>query len=187
MPNKTLYNALDTAIAVVAQKLVSWPEATKATALAHGVLKTMTLTNLSLAAFALVTTAVAGTVAITADGSSPTHYDDKYTRPIAELVQQSQIDKDIRGDPLPAGAVARLGTTRWHHGNLVRFAAFLPDGKSAISISQDEIIHIWDCASGKELRVFGPGTQDEIRYLRKCNDAALAPNSPLNKPVLRCS
>ena len=70
----------------------------------------------------------------------------------------------------------RLGSTRWHHSHFIRFAAFLPDGKSALSVSLDEIIHIWDCTSGKELRTFGPGTQDAVRYLTRCYDAALAPD-----------
>src|SRR5205085_152812 len=40
---------------------------------------------------------------------------------------------DLHGDPLPAGAVARLGQARWLHGNTADFASFLPDGKTVIA------------------------------------------------------
>src|SRR5438132_6294998 len=60
--------------------------------------------------------------------------------------------KDLYGDPLPPGAVARLGTVRWRHGALVTFAAFLPDGKSVVSAGDDGYIRLWEFPSGKEIR-----------------------------------
>src|SRR5580700_11337311 len=64
--------------------------------------------------------------------------------------------KDLSGDPLPHGALARLGTTRWRHGGVTGFVAFLPDGKSVVSASEDQVFHVWEYPSGKEIRRFGP-------------------------------
>jgi WD40 repeat protein len=59
--------------------------------------------------------------------------------------------KDLHGDPLPPFAMARLGTVRWRHDDVIRFAAFLPDGKRVISVGADETIRVWEFPSGKEL------------------------------------
>ena len=60
--------------------------------------------------------------------------------------------RELQGDSLPTGAVARLGFVRWRHDDVVAFAAFLPDGKSVISVGADRAIRIWEFPSGKELR-----------------------------------
>jgi RNA polymerase sigma factor (sigma-70 family) len=57
------------------------------------------------------------------------------------------------GDPLPAGALARLGTIRFRQG--ANHIAFLADGKSfvaAAGIGVRDSIGVWDLANGKELR-----------------------------------
>lgn len=59
---------------------------------------------------------------------------------------------DLHGDPLPKGAVARIGSARLRHGETVTFVAFLPDGKSLISGGADWTIRIWDRETGKQLR-----------------------------------
>src|SRR4029077_3147331 len=60
---------------------------------------------------------------------------------------------DLQGDPLPDGALARLGTVRWRHGNQVIAVAFSPDGNTLASGSMDEAIHLSDVRTGKLLRV----------------------------------
>jgi WD40 repeat protein len=70
---------------------------------------------------------------------------------------------DPFGDPLPDGALARLGTVRWRAGGPIALAAFLPDGKSVLTVSQDRVAQVWDRDSGKELRHFdaaGPAPTD---------------------------
>jgi WD40 repeat protein/beta-lactamase regulating signal transducer with metallopeptidase domain len=62
---------------------------------------------------------------------------------------------DVFGDPLPAGALARLGTTRWRHGGNVTFVAFGPEGKTLITAGQDSTVRVWDLATGQEIRRFG--------------------------------
>src|SRR5258707_10713778 len=63
---------------------------------------------------------------------------------------------DFYGDPLPPGAIARMGSTRLHHDAAIGSPAFSPDSKMLASASLDGTIRLWDVATGKELRSF-PG------------------------------
>jgi WD40 repeat protein len=65
------------------------------------------------------------------------------------------VKLDLHGDPLPAGAIARLGTIRWCHGAPVFFVAYTADGKSVITASHDGTARLWEAATGKEIRRFG--------------------------------
>src|SRR5436853_249478 len=62
--------------------------------------------------------------------------------------------KDRYGDPLPAGAIARLGTTRLRHtrGWRLQDAAYSPDGKILASLGGDDRLRLWDTADGKGLQ-----------------------------------
>lgn len=51
---------------------------------------------------------------------------------------------DVYGDPLPEGAVARLGTIRFRHGGRVGALAYTPDGKRIVSGSGDGLVRVWD-------------------------------------------
>jgi WD40 repeat protein len=57
---------------------------------------------------------------------------------------------DRYGDPLPEGAVSRLGTVRFRHVRL-SLVAYAPDGKALLSAG-DGTFRRWDAATGKELQ-----------------------------------
>jgi WD40 repeat protein len=61
---------------------------------------------------------------------------------------------DRYGDPLPPGAVARLGTKRMSHRDAVEFVQFTPDGKDVISGSRNHWLDYWDVAQGERRHDF---------------------------------
>jgi WD40 repeat protein len=62
---------------------------------------------------------------------------------------------DRHGDPLPAGAVARLGTVRWHVPGQAQAVAYSPDGKSlAVASVRLPRITLFDADTGLALRRF---------------------------------
>jgi RNA polymerase sigma factor (sigma-70 family) len=62
---------------------------------------------------------------------------------------------DAVGDPLPDGAVQRLGSLRLRPGHEVFALAYSPDGKLLASCGMGSVVHIWDAATGKELLKLG--------------------------------
>jgi hypothetical protein len=60
---------------------------------------------------------------------------------------------DRNGEPLPAGALARLGTTRLQQGGFVYRLAFLPDNKTLLTTGTG--IRFWDVGTGLERRRLG--------------------------------
>jgi WD40 repeat protein len=84
---------------------------------------------------------------------------------------------DALGDPLPDGAIARLGTLRLKHapatGATIDGALVSPDGSKIVTIvSSAGSIHVWDAASGKEI----PGPwKSNFRY----STLAFSPDSKL--------
>jgi RNA polymerase sigma factor (sigma-70 family) len=61
---------------------------------------------------------------------------------------------DLFGDPLPPGALVRMGTVRFRHPNLIGNVAYSKDGKILAAAGNGGIIRLYDPATGKTLRQF---------------------------------
>ncbi|HEX5272271.1 MAG TPA: WD40 repeat domain-containing protein, partial [Gemmataceae bacterium] len=71
--------------------------------------------------------------------------------PPAARAGEKSPPADRFGDPLPAAAVARIGTTRFRHGDYIHSVAFTADGKRIVSYGDDGV-RAWDAATGRQLR-----------------------------------
>src|SRR5439155_2021244 len=74
----------------------------------------------------------------------------KKEQPKADDRKQPRTDR--YGDPLPEGAIARLGTVRFLHAGIVRAVAFSLEGTTLASAGVDKMIRLWDVTTGKELQ-----------------------------------
>jgi RNA polymerase sigma factor (sigma-70 family) len=80
---------------------------------------------------------------------------------------------DHHGDPLPDEALARLGTTRFRPGEPVYFLRFTPDGTKLVTQSRSGL-RVWDAATGRELRRFGPAVGISVFTADMTADGKLA-------------
>jgi WD40 repeat protein len=130
--------------------------------LAKGAIRTMVMSKVkTMTALLLVAGVAAGGVAALAQREtatqptpqlqteSPKRKDRPGERPGAVAQNQTRLDR--YGDPLPAGALARMGTVRLRHNHHSLLpTAFSSDGKLLASGGNEEI-RIWDVATGKLL------------------------------------
>jgi RNA polymerase sigma factor (sigma-70 family) len=148
VPGALLRATLRAAILFAARQTLSAGFSAKALALTNAALKTRALTKLALVALfcLLVGAAGGGFFALRPRGREATKGPAK-----PEVVQPHT---DLDGDPLPPGALARLGTVRFRHGKGIWAVAFSPDGKTIASAGKGGSIAVHDTATGKLLRSF---------------------------------
>src|SRR4051794_32135921 len=60
---------------------------------------------------------------------------------------------DGHGDPLPRGALLRLGTARCRHAGRVMFVGFASGGRILVSAGEDRRLRGADAATGREVWV----------------------------------
>src|SRR5207245_4547658 len=75
--------------------------------------------------------------------------DEQRSQPKPEKANQPRLD--LYGDPLPEGAIARLGTARWRTDG-VDAMAVAADGRTLLTANTETGITIWDMATGKPTR-----------------------------------
>jgi RNA polymerase sigma factor (sigma-70 family) len=82
------------------------------------------------------------------------------------------VSQPFPADPLPAGAVARFGSSRLQDFTIDRSATFSPDGKLLATSGANSPICVWDVATGKRVRTHS--TRGSVFDLRWKPDGKLA-------------
>ncbi|OWK36054.1 sigma-70 family RNA polymerase sigma factor [Fimbriiglobus ruber] len=106
---------------------------------------------------------------------------------VAENAAPAHVD--AFGDPLPAEALARLGTIRFRHRLHAYAIAFSPDGRHVASAGMGTTVHIWETATGKEHLRFDadariPGIQElGVDQLAFSPDGKLLAGVRINGPT----
>jgi WD40 repeat protein len=98
------------------------------------------------------------------------------TETTADPPQKESVRTDRYGDPLPKGAVARLGTLRLCQASPA-CVAFSPDGKVLASGNSDNRVRLWDADTGKEVRVLEGHTGPVNRVAFSADGKLLASGS----------
>src|SRR5262249_22647676 len=89
------------------------------------------------------------------------------------------VRSDLLDDPLPDGALARIGTLRFRHCATIVSVAYAPDGKSVATGGRDGVVRVWDAVTGRQrLRIPQDGRLlplDEESYDQGALPIAYAP------------
>lgn len=116
-------------------------------------------TVMALLLTVMVTLAGAGAFWHQTEGANPDGGEPPGGEP-TKRTEKVQVPTDRFGDPLPPGALARMGTVRCRHGSIVSRLRFSADGKTLASSSYDGTLRLWDVATRQEIRRYGENHQD---------------------------
>jgi RNA polymerase sigma factor (sigma-70 family) len=113
----------------------------------------------------LALTVLAAGATLIARSATPGHPEVSQAESALIQADQQPAEQPVRtdryGDPLPPGAIARLGTIRFRHACNLASIAFAPDGK-LVGTGDDHLVRLWDLATGKELAHFGKTYSDGL-------------------------
>jgi RNA polymerase sigma factor (sigma-70 family) len=148
------------------------------TLLAQSVLKTMLWSKWACVVAVVLVSALAATTtaALVYRGLAGESPEDKKPA-VSATPRQADAGKpkartDALGDPLPEGAIRRLGTLRFRCGWGINNLLPTPDGKTLISNEAAGTVSVWDLATGKLLRQF-PGNLQDQKYIALSPDGKL--------------
>ncbi|SRR5579883_1535360 len=153
--------------------------------------RSLVVTKLRVLAVVLTAAVAAGGVAGFV-GQKPESKQEASASPAARRAEQpksettSQRRTDNYGDPLPPGALARIGTVRLREGNVIFKLAYSPDGKMLATGTGElrkNCIRLWDTATGKQLRVLQPELNQIKSLAFSHNGKLLASLSELRGPA----
>jgi RNA polymerase sigma factor (sigma-70 family) len=160
-PSAALFAALwsreaaDAALSAAVDKAVLGQATARAAVLAEVVLRGAFLTKMTVAAaavMALVALAAAGALAYSQAKAEPDRPGQGAVGP--PRAEEKEPRTDALGDPLPDGAVARLGSLRLYHGGDIIRVALSPDGKLVASTGMHGGGNrLWDAVTGRELEL----------------------------------
>jgi len=88
---------------------------------------------------------------------------------------------DATGDSLPDGALMRMGSMRWRHGDPITFVAAPPNGKTLITATNDATLLIWDRQTGKLLHRLAPPVAEPAK------NVGVARNNPYTQGLTRAA
>src|SRR5205814_1700739 len=80
------------------------------------------------------------------------------------------------GDPLPPGALARLGSVRLRHAGDVVGVAVAQGGQGVFSAGDDGRAVLWDLNTGRELRAYSPQVTAKDGRTLSAQSLALSPD-----------
>jgi WD40 repeat protein len=132
----------------------------RAAALAEGLCRAMAVARLRLAACVMLAAGIlaagVGLATFQTPVEPPPEGVGQKEQP--NLPREKAERKDTHGDPLPSGALARIGTLRFRQTQNVQNIAYSPDGKILAGADSD-MVCLWDAVTGKELRRLQGATQ----------------------------
>jgi RNA polymerase sigma factor (sigma-70 family) len=137
-----------------------------ASTLANSVLRTMLWGKLACVMTVVLTVALAASTTVAVIYRTPTAEVPEDKKPEVPAAPKEagagkpQVRTDAFGDPLPDGAIRRLGTLRFRHGGgTICNLLLTPDGKTLVSNSYygSRTVCVWELATGKLLHQL-PGT-----------------------------
>jgi WD40 repeat protein len=139
------------AVPFAARQSVAGVVSPRVIALARGGLTMMVLSRLPTAALGLLALILAITGAGLFAGQAARQAAADAAAPTGKA-EPAHVDR--QGDPLPPGAITRLGTVRFRTGGFgLEGLGFLPDGKTLVAaVAQSHAVQLWEAPTGKLLR-----------------------------------